>query len=211
MNLFMKSFQSAMFVATVVLLIAVSLLPLSAGTPVDPSTLNPPPPPQFNPVCQKDGVQTICTVQFSDPPFAGGSGVICTSGGSSYEVFQFQNRSVQGHRYYDANGNLTRRLFHEVDSGTFTNPLNNNAVSFRGRGTTRHDLTTPGDINSGTLVVTGGFRIYAPHAGTVLIDVGRSVNAADGTLIRESGQHPIQDYFVFGDTAALQPLCEALQ
>ena len=45
---------------------------LFAGQPVDPSTLNPPPPPQFNPVCERDGNQTICTVQFSDPPFAGG-------------------------------------------------------------------------------------------------------------------------------------------
>ena len=58
----------------------------SSDHSVDPSTLNPPPPPQFNPVCEKVGGGTICTVQFSDPPFAGGSGVFCGSGAGSYEV-----------------------------------------------------------------------------------------------------------------------------
>ena len=178
---------------------------------VDPSTLNPPPPPQFNPVCERVGGGTICTVQFSDPPFAGGSGVICGTGANSFEVFQFQNRSVLGHRYYDQNGNLTRRHFHEVDTGTFTNPITHAAVSFSGRGTTLHDLSTPGDITSGTQVLTGSFRVYRPQGGTVIIEAGRTANSGTGDFIRESGPHPFQDYFVFGDTTAVQPLCDALQ
>jgi hypothetical protein len=182
-----------------------------AGQPVDPSTLNPPPPPQFNPVCEKDGNQTICTVQFSDPAFAGGSGVICGSGPNTYEVFQFQNRTVQGIRYYDQNGNLTRRHFHEVDTGTLSNPINNKAVSFSARGTTLHDLSIPGDISSGTQILTGSFRVYRTDGGTVTFEAGRTVNSGTGDFIRESGPHPIQDYFVFGDTAAVQPLCDALQ
>jgi len=193
------------------LVIAPQFAAVFAGESVDPSTLNPPPPPQFNPVCEKNGNQTICTVQFSDPPFAGGSGVICGTGPSAYEVFQFQNRSVQGKRYYDQNGNLTRRLFHEVDTGTLSNPLTHTAVSFSGRGTTLHDLSTPGDITSGTQVFTGSFRVYLPHGGTVILEAGRTVAAGDGSFIRESGPHPFQDYFVFGDTAAVQPLCDALQ
>ena len=115
----------------VFLVLAVTSLAF-AGTPVNPSTLNPPPPPQFNPVCEKDGNQTICTVQFSDPPFAGGSGVICGTGAGAYEVFQFQNRSVVGHRYYDQNGNLTRKIFREILTGTFSNPLTHTAVSYDG-------------------------------------------------------------------------------
>ena len=114
-------------------------------------------------------------------------------------------------RYYDESGNLTRRLFHEVDSGTLSNPINHKAVSFSARGKTRHDLSTPGDINSGTSVLTGEFRVYPVQGGTVLIEVGRTVNLADGTFVRESGPHPFQDYSVFGDTAAVQPLCDALQ
>jgi hypothetical protein len=183
----------------------------SADRSVDPSTLNPPPPPQFNPVCERVGGGTICTVQFSDPPFAGGTGVVCGTGANSYEVFQFQNRSVTGKRYYDQNGNLTRRHFNEVDTGTLSNPLNHKAVSFIGRGTTLHDLSTPGDINSGTLVFTGNFRVYRADGGTVTLEAGRTINTGTGDFIRESGPHPFQDYFVFGDTAAVQPLCDALQ
>ena len=182
-----------------------------AGQPVDPSTLNPPPPPEFNPVCKSVGNGTICTVQFSDPPFAGGSGVICGTGAPAYEVFQFQNRSVLGHRYYDQNGNLTRRHFHEVDTGTFTNPITHTAVSFSGRGTTLHDLSVAGDITSGTQLLTGSFRVYRPHWGTVIFEAGRTVASGTGDFIRESGPHPFQDYFVFGDTAAVQPLCKALE
>jgi hypothetical protein len=185
--------------------------PVFAGGPVDPATLNPPPPPEFNPVCKKVGSGTICTVQFSDPPFAGGSGLICGTGADAYEVFQFQNRSVVGHRYYDQNGNLTRRHFHEVDTGTLSNPNNHVALSFSGRITTLHDLSVPGDITSGTQVLTGPVRVYRPHGGTVIIETGRTVNSGTGDFIRESGPHPFQDYFVFGDTAAVQPLCDALR
>ena len=178
---------------------------------MDPSTLNPPPPPEFNPVCKAVGGGTICTVQFSDPPFAGGTGIICGSGASAFEVFEFQNRSVIGHRYYDANGNLTRRHFHEVDTGTFSNPNNHVALSFSGRITTLHDLSVPGDITSGTQVLTGPIRVYRPHGGTVILETGRTAISGTGDFIRESGPHPFQDYFVFGDTAAVQPLCDALQ
>jgi len=46
----------------------------------------------------------------------------------------------------------------------------------------------------------------------VLFEAGRTIEAADGSaLLRESGPHPFADYFVFGDTAAVQPLCDALQ
>jgi len=193
-------------------LLACLLLSQSAfgGQPVDPSTLNPPPPPRFNPVCEKNGQQTICTVHFSDPPFAGGSGVICGSASGSYEVLQFQNRSVIGVRYYDANGNLTRRHFREILSGTFTNPFNHVAVSFDGNDTQLHDLIVPGDVSTGTIQVTGHFRVFVPNGGTVIFEAGRTIETLDD-FISESGPHPFNDYFVFGDIAALQPLCNALQ
>jgi hypothetical protein len=201
-------------------LLLVALTALISSTPrtlfaqhsVDPATLNPPVPPQFNPVCKSVGAGTICTVQFSDPPFAGGSGVICGTGAGTYEVFQTQNRSVNGHRYYDQNGNLTRRLFHEVDTGTFSNPLTNKAVFFSGGGTTLDDLSIPGDINSGSESFTGPFRVFLPRGGVVVFEAGRFVFSGDGnSVISESGPHPFFDYFELGDTAALQPLCDALR
>jgi len=192
------------------LVIAPQFIEVFAGESVDPSTLKPPPPPQFNPVCEKDGNQTICTVQFSDPPFAGGSGVICGSGANAYEVFQFQNRSVQGRRYYERNGNLTRRHFREVFDGTLTNPLSHTSLSFSGGDTHLHDLAVPGDINTGTEATTGSVRIFLRNGGTFPIDIGRILDSDHG-ILSESGQHPFLDYFVFGDTTALQPLCDALK
>jgi hypothetical protein len=183
---------------------------LFAGQPVDPSTLNPPPAARTNPVCEKDGSQTICTLQFTDPPFAGGSGVICGNGANSYEVFQFEIRSVVGKRYYDQNGNLTRRHFREILSGTYSNPVNHASVSFQGSDTQLHDLIVPGDVSTGTIQVTGSFRIYLPHGGTVMLEAGKTIETLDN-FISESGPHPLNDYFVFGDTAAVQPLCDALQ
>jgi hypothetical protein len=186
-------------------------LALQTDRSVDPSTLNPPPSPQLNPVCEKVGDGTICTVQFSDPPFAGGSGIFCGSGANSYEVYLFQSRSVIGKRFYDQNGNLTRRHFHEVDTGTLSNPVSHKALSFSARATTLHDLSTPGDVTSGTQVITGVGRYYLPQGGVVILEAGRTINSGTGDFIRESGPHPLQDYFVFGDTAAVQPLCDALQ
>src|SRR5947208_7287676 len=147
---------------------------LFAGQPVDPATLNPPPNP-LTTVCEKDGNQTICTLQFSDPPFAGGSGVICGTGPTAYEVFQFQNRSVIGKHYYDQNGNLTRRHFREILSGTYGNPVNHVTLSFDGTDTQLHDLVIPGDVISGTIQVTGSFRIFLPHDGTVLLEAGKTI------------------------------------
>jgi len=183
---------------------------LFAGQPVDPSTLNPPPAARTNPICERDGSQTICTLQFTDPPFAGGSGITCGNGANSYEVLEFENKSVVGKRYYDQNGNLTRRHFREILSGTFTNPLNHVAVSFDGNDTQLHDLIIPGDVSTGTIQVTGHFRVFAPNGGTVIFEAGRTIETLDG-FISESGPHPFNEYFVFGDTAAVQPLCDALQ
>src|SRR5439155_3274133 len=206
----MKFTSLAAFTVVFAVILAFAPQLLFAGQPVDPSTLNPPPNP-LTTVCEKDGNQTICTLQFSDPPFAGGSGVICGTGPTAYEVFQFQNRSVIGKRYYDQNGNLTRRHFREIFTGTFSNPLTHAAVSFDGKDTVLHDLTIPGDVSTGTETVAGSFHVYLPKGGTVLFEAGRTIDAADGTILGESGPHPFIAYFILGDTAAVQPLCDALQ
>src|SRR5689334_18551972 len=103
-----------------------------AGTLVDPTTLNPPPPPNFDPVCQSAGIGTICDIQFSDPPFAAGSEVICGSGSNTFEPFQYQNRSVRSKRYYDQNGNLVRTHYHEYLDGTLVNPINHKSLAYSG-------------------------------------------------------------------------------
>lgn len=83
-------------------------------------------------------------------------------------------------------------------------------MSFSGTDTHLHNLTIAGDATSGTDNVTGSFRIYLPQGGIVLREAGRTIETPDA-LLSEKGPHPLTDYFVFGDTAAVQPLCDALQ
>jgi len=182
---------------------------VAAKTPVDPATLTPPPPPQFNPVCERVGNGIICEVVFTDPLVVDEpSGVVC--GGT--ELLFSQTRSVVGKRFYDADGFLLRRHFHEDVSGTWTNPVTGATASFAGGFTTLHDLAVPGDLASGTSQVTGSVRIYVPGAGTILhADAGRFVlDEATGTVLAQSGQHPFEDYFGNGDLSALDALCSAL-
>jgi hypothetical protein len=184
----------------------------ASGHAVDPSTLTPPPPAEFNPVCKSVGGRTICDVVFTDPAVvAEPTGIACGTGSASFEPVVSWTRSVQGKRYYDRNGNLTERHFHDLVVGTYTNPLTGASVPFRQHDTNFHLLAVPGDINTGTEAVTVSVRVAGPHGGTVLIDAGRTVFAeSDGTILFEAGQHPFDAYFVFGDTSALQPLCDAL-
>jgi hypothetical protein len=183
----------------------------SAGASVDPSTLNPPPPPDFNPVCAATGFGTLCHLQFSDPPVINDdAGFMCGSGPGAYEVLVSQNRSVEGRRYYNRDNNLTERHYREIFSGSFTNPLTGATVRFAGSDTVVHKLAVPGDVSSGTITFSGALRYYRPTGGTVLIDAGRTINDGLENFVLDHGPHPFADYFVFGDTAALQPLCDAL-
>lgn len=181
-----------------------------AGQSVDPATLNPPPPPRFNPTCMAVGAGTICSLEFTDPPIAEGTGILCGSGANGFEVFFNATRSVEGKRYYDRDGNLTQRHFREFFIGTFSNPLTGATVSFTQRDTIIHNLAVPGDVNTGTETITGSQQLHLLDGGIVLVDAGRTVIAADGTLLTESGLHPFSAYYDFGDAFALQPLCAAL-
>ena len=81
---------------------------------VDPSTLNPPPPPQFNPECKAVGFGTLCTVDFVEIQGPDASGILCGTGASSFEIVVSNTRTVTGQRYYDENGDLTQRHFRQV-------------------------------------------------------------------------------------------------
>ncbi len=179
---------------------------------VDPSTLNPPPPPQFNPVCKAVGNGTICTIEFVETHGPDVTDLICGSGPNSFAVVSSDTRTVTGRRFYDQNGNLTQRHFREVLVGTFTNPLTGASLNFVQADTILHNLAVPGDVNTGTEAITGSTRISRPQGGVVLIDAGRTVIdvSSDGTILFEAGQHHFDDYFAFGDTSALQPICDAL-
>jgi hypothetical protein len=178
---------------------------------VDPETLNPPPPPQFNPVCKAVGFGTLCTVDFVETHAPEATDLICGSGTNTFAVVSSDTRTVTGRRSYDENGNLTQRHFRQVLVGTFTNPLTGASLDYAESTTIIHDLSVPGDLSTGIETFMGSVRLSLPQGGTVLIDAGRVViDASDGTILFEAGQHPFDAYFVYGDTSALQPICDAL-
>src|SRR5262245_61734372 len=114
----LRRLSAGVVLALVVLLL---LAPGSAGAgrqPIDPSTLNPPVPAEFNATCFPEGSHISCSLAFSDPDVIDEpTGILCDGN----ELLFSQSRSVVGTRLYDAAGNLLRRHFRESFDGTFTN------------------------------------------------------------------------------------------
>ncbi len=183
--------------------------PASARTPVDPSTLNPPPPASFNAVCFRDGNHIACDLAFSDPDMVDEpSGIVC--GGT--ELLVSQSRAVVGKRIYDADGNLLQRHFRESFYGTFRNPETGRVALWTQHDTVINNLAVPGDLATGTEQVSGlGTRVWRPGGGTILTDAGRViVDVAADQVVKISAHHPFDAYFRLGDRSALAPLCAAL-
>ena len=193
-------------VATAATLLLVA--PVAAKEPVDPNTLNPPPPAEFNPVCERIGGGIVCDLAFSDPPVDQPSELFCDGD----QIFEAWDRSVVGRRIYDAEGNLLKRQFREDFVGTFTNPSSGVTVDWVTHATNIHVLAVPGDLASGISSGAGlSIRITGSDGRTVLIDAGRLVfDGATGDILESHGPHHFDDYFARGDLQALQPLCDAL-
>lgn len=194
-------------VATAATLLLVA--PVAAKEPVDPNTLNPPPPAAFDPTCDRIGSKIVCELAFSDPPIVDEPSELFCDGD---QILISQTRAVVGRRIYDADGNLLKRHFREDFTGSFTNPASGQTVDWVSHATVIHTLASPGNIASGHTTSSGlSIRISAPGGGTVLLDAGRLViDEATGEITGSSGPHHFDDYFVHGDVDALQPLCDAL-
>jgi hypothetical protein len=150
----------------------------------------------------------LCDLAFSDPPLvAEPSGIIC----DGTDLLVSQTRDVVGKRFYDADGNLTRRHFREVFTGTLTNPSSGITLDWVAHNSLIHDLAVPGEIASGETTVTGQqMRVFGAN-GTVLVDVGHLViDEATGELLKSNGKHAFDDYFINGNTEALAPICDAI-
>jgi hypothetical protein len=59
------------------------------------------------------------------------------------------------------------------------------------------------------LVAIGRVTVTSEAGARLAVDVGSFLEGPTG-LVRESGQHAFFEYFELGDTAELQPLCDAL-
>jgi len=93
---------------------------------------------------------------------------------------------------YDAAGNPIRAQVHGNIEGTVTA----NGITLREieHGQTFYDLTDGSQTLVGLI-----FRVFLPHGGTVIADVGRLVFDAEGNVTFEAGPHPA----LHGDFAAL--------
>jgi hypothetical protein len=196
--------------ATTSLVVALSFAaPVAAREAVDPSTLNPAPPDFSNAACASGAGGTVCDLAFSDEDVVGEpSGVMC----GATELMLSQARSVVGKRYYDRNGDLTRRHFREYMSGTFSNPRTSKSAPWVQHDTVLHNLAVPGDLGTGT-VKTGGLmtRVWLPGGGTLLVDSGVTlVDTGTDEILHTGANHPFNDYFLGGDASSLGPLCAAL-
>jgi hypothetical protein len=183
--------------------------PAAAREPVDPSTLNPAPPAEWDVSCNRQGSGVICDLSFDDPAVVDEpSGIVC----GSVELLVSQTRSVVGKRFYDANGDLLVRHFRETIAGSFTNPATGLVATSVQHDTVIHVLGTPGDLGTGTTSASGlTTRVIGPDGQTILIEAGSSLeDSSTGDLLRLDGPHPFFEYFALGEAQALQPLCDAL-
>ena len=196
--------------ATLVLLLALAVAPTArAGQPAG-QTLTPPPP-SFE-TCKSVGNGTICEGARPEAYGPIDTGIVCGSGSGSFDIFDrgaFRQHAI---RYYNANGDLMRRVIHEEYSlGQFSNPLTGTVVPYNQTDTISDVLAVPGDLGSAT-ETTIGENIYRPaHGAPVFVNAGRTVFALDGTLEFRAGPQSFLDYFVDGDTAAIDALCSALR
>ncbi len=203
----MKHFRLTCFL--VVLLLALVASAFVAVHPAKAQSLNPPPP-SFE-TCRAGENVTICQGSRIVSYGPDDTGIVCGSGPSAFDIFDSGTFKQVATRYYDQNGNLTRRIIHEdYTIGQFSNPQPGTTVPYTQHNTLSDVLAVPGDFNTATETSTGE-NIFKPAQGApVFLNAGRVVTAPDGTVEFRSGPQGFLDYFVNGDTSALAALCAAL-
>ena len=177
---------------------------------VHASTLNPPPPAYYT--CHATGSGTICSANLVNDGILQPADFSCGEGASAFDVWD-DGRIVIVHleRWYDANGNLVRRLAKETWLGSaWQNPANGKQVPYHQNTVTVDALTIPGDFASAVTTATGVVNFTVPGQGAIVRNAGRVVYGTDGAVEFRSGPQAFLDYFVDGDLAAFQPLCDAL-
>jgi hypothetical protein len=161
---------------------------IAAAAPAAAATsLNPAPPSWYT--CKPTGSGTICHGTMSFEHFAGFDGT-CPQG---FNILENGYKDETGTRYYDRDGNLTRRVLHDIYP--VGNPLNvlynsqtGTSVPYRTDVTETDDLAVPGDFGSATSRFTGnGYTVTLPGGGLLVHDVGNFAFAPDGSILEDHG------------------------
>jgi hypothetical protein len=193
---------SAALTVLAILLIAVGLATATRSSAAD-TTLNPPPPSWYT--CKPTGSGTVCHGQMSFQHLGGFDGT-CPEG---FDILENGHQNEVGHRYYDRDGNLIRRVLHDVyPVGDPLNVLYNSetgkSVPYRADFTETDDFAVPGDFDSVTARFTGNlYSVTLPGGGLLVHDAGVFAFDPDGEIVEDHGPKML----FFGDT---EKLCAAL-
>ena len=185
------------------LVIAAAGLAAAAAPAAADTSLNPAPPSWYT--CQPTGSGTVCHGKMSFEDFAGVDGA-CPQG---FSILENSHKDETGTRYYDRDGNLTRRVLHDIYP--VGNPLNvlynsqtGTSVPYRTDVTETDTLAVPGDFSSATTRITGNlYTVTLPGGGLLVHDVGNFTFAPDGSILQDRGPKML----FFGQT---DKLCAAL-
>ena len=188
-----------------------AMSPAAVAAPPSPQDLNPEPPDLYT--CKPLGAGTICTgdvhaVKVAEPQ----PELVCGTGADAFVIHDNGVEDSDFTRWYDADGNLIRRVEHEVWTHAYwSNPLTGKTVDYTQRQKFTTVLTVPGDFDSAVETQVGE-NVYTDPVThkKVLKSVGRTVFGPDGTLEESSGQQPFIEKFVFGGSSAFDAVCAAL-
>src|SRR6516165_11928506 len=150
----------------------------AAGQPVtQPLT---PPPPSFE-TCKTVGNGFICEGARTLSYGPDDTGIACGTGAGAFDIFDQGTHNQHAIRFYNAAGDLTKRVIYDQYFSQFTNPVTGAAIPYTQHNTTTDILAVPGDFTSATETTTGQTNFTVPHQGAVLLNAGRVVFGADGT------------------------------
>jgi hypothetical protein len=179
------------------------------AAPPTSQALNPEPLPSYT--CKPVGAGTICRSLTFEPYGPDPTGIFCGTGEGAFEALDTADLSVSATRYYDTNGNLTRReRIFAFDNAHMTNPITGARVDYQQHNTDWDVLGVPGDLSTSTWHGHGVLSMTVPGMGSVLHGSGVEVVAPDGSLIHQGGRDELADYYATGDTAIIAELCAAL-
>ena len=175
----------------------------AAGSAAADTSLNPPPPDWYT--CKVTGSGTVCHGHMSFEHVGGFDGT-CPQG---FDILENGHSDEVGARYYDRDGNLIRRVLHDVyPVGHPLNVLYNSetgkSVPFSADFTETDHLAVPGDFDSITARFIGNlYTVTLPGGGVLVHDVGVITFGPDGSILEDRGPKML----FFGQT---EKLCAAL-
>lgn len=88
---------------------------------------------------------------------------MCGSGAGAFDIFDQGTYNQRAIRFYNAAGDLTRRVIYDQFFSQFSNPLTGAAVPCTQHNTITDVLAVPGDLGSDTETTTGQNSFTVPH------------------------------------------------